>query len=267
MSSQQPEKTVVTKICSDNIAIVLHKPRVPENIGAAARAISNMGIRRLIVVSPSHFDLIKVMRLATHAASQVVENIENYATLEEALAPFHYVAGSTARLGGQRQVICSPSQLARRLIPISQNNRAAIVFGPEDRGLTNAELRYCQDIVNIPTAGFASLNLAQAVLVICYEILQAQTDQTDETVTFTPRLAQCHESEGMYAQLRTVLSKISYINSENPDYQMGKLRQFFARLELRSKDVQIIRGLCRQVLWYGKKSYEDGHTKSEMRTK
>ena len=241
----------------------MHKPRVPENIGAAARAICNMGIPRLIVVSPSHFDLIKVMKLATHAAAKIVEGIENYATLKEALAPFHYVVGSTARLGGQRQIICSPSTLAQRLIPLSQNNRIAIVFGPEDRGLTNAELRYCQDIVNIPTAGFASLNLAQAVLVICYEILQARTnDQTDETVAFTPRLAQRHESEGMYDQLRTVLSKISFINSENPDYQMGKLRQFFTRLDLRSKDVQIIRGLCRQVLWYGKKCYHDGHRKA-----
>ncbi len=259
MSIQQHNKIVFSKVNSDNIAIVLHKPRVPENIGAAARAICNMGIRRLIVVAPSHFDLTKVMKLATHGAAKIVEGIENYATLKEALAPYRYVVGSTARLGGQRQIISSPFQLARRLIPLSQNNRVAIVFGPEDRGLTNAELRYCQDLVNIPTAGFASLNLAQAVLVICYEILQARTD---ETVAFTPRLAHRHESEGMYDQLRTVLSEISFINSENPDYQMGKLRQFFTRLELRAKDVQIIRGLCRQVLWYGKKCYEDGYRKA-----
>jgi len=263
MPIQQHNKAAFAKVCSDNITIVLHKPRVPENIGAAARAICNMGIHQLIVVSPSHFDLIKVMKLATHAAAQVVEGIKNYATLKEALAPFHYVVGSTARLGGQRQIICSPSTLAQRLIPLSQNNRIAIVFGPEDRGLTNAELRYCQDLVNIPTAGFASLNLAQAVLVICYEILQARIHyQTDGTVAFTPRLAQRHESEGMYDQLSTVLSKISFINSENPDYQMGKLRQFFTRLELRSKEVKIIRGLCRQVLWYGKKCYQDGHRKA-----
>ena len=262
MPTHPPDKPAFAKVNLDNIAIVLHKPRVPENIGSAARAICNMGIRRLIVVSPSHFDLIKVMKLATHAAANVVESIENYVTLKEALAPFHYVVGSTARLGGQRQIICSPSTLAQRLIPISQNNRIAIVFGPEDRGLTNAELRYCQDLVNIPTAGFTSLNLAQAVLVICYEILQARTnEQTDKTVAFTPPLAQRHESEGMYDQLRTVLSQISFINSENPDYQMGKLRQFFTRLDLRARDVQIIRGLCRQVLWYGKKCYEDGHRK------
>jgi len=262
MSAPQKDKTAFTKVCSDNIAIVLHKPRVPENIGAAARAICNMGIRRLIVVSPSHFDLVKVMKLATHAATNVVEDIEICASLEEALAPFHYVVGSTARLGGQRQIICSPSTLAQRLIMVSQNNRIAIVFGPEDRGLTNAELRYCQEIVNIPTAGFASLNLAQAVLVVCYEILQARIDVlTDKTTAFTPRMAQRHELDGMYDQLRTVLSKISFINSENPDYQMGKLRQFFTRMELRAKDVQIIRGLCRQVLWYGKKCYENGQDK------
>jgi len=263
MAAFQPDKTAIGKVNCDHITIVLHKPRVPENIGAAARAICNMGIRRLIVVSPSHFDLIKVMKLATHAAVKIVEGIENHVTLEDALAPFSYVVGSTARLGGQRQIICSPSALAQRLIPVSQNNRVAIVFGPEDRGLSNAELRYCHDIVNIPTAGFSSLNLAQAVLVVCYEILQARTDdQSDKPDAFTPRLAQRHELEGMYAQLRTVLSKISFIHSENPDYQMGKLRHFFTRLELRAKDVQIIRGLCRQVLWYGKKCYQDGERKA-----
>ena len=255
MSDNQQDNAASGKVCFDNITIVLHKPRVPENIGAAARAICNMGICRLIVVSPTHFDLVRVMKLATHAAANVVENIENYATLEKALAPFSYVVGSTARLGGQRQIVYSPSGLAQRLIPVSQANRIAIVFGPEDRGLTNAELRLCQDIVNIPTAGFSSLNLAQAVLVICYELLKAQKDEKSE---FIPRLAQRHELEGMYAQLRTVLAKISFINSDNPDYQMGKLRQFFTRLNLRAKDVQIIRGLCRQVLWYGKKCYEDG---------
>ncbi len=252
MSAPRPNPT---SVCLDNITIVLHKPRTPENIGAAARALRNMGVRRLMVVAPSHYDLVKVMKLATHAASEVVEGIEIFATLEEALASFRYVVGSTARLGGQRQIVYSPEGLAQRLLPISANNRIAIVFGPEDRGLTNAELRLCQDIVNIPTAEFASLNLAQAVLVICYELLKARKD---EPPRFTPRLARRHELEGMYAQLSDVLTKISFINGDNPEYQMGKLRQFFTRLELRARDVQIIRGLCRQVLWYGQKCFRDG---------
>jgi tRNA/rRNA methyltransferase len=238
-----------------NVAIVLHRPRFPENIGAAARAMRNMGIERLVTVSPEDLDLTRVLKMATHTAAAVVERMEVFDDRRTALAPFEYVVGTTARLGGERQVIASPAELAHSLISLSVKNRVALLFGPEDRGLSNADLRFCHSVVNIPTADFASLNLAQAVMVLCYEIFTAGREEPEK---FTPRLASRRELDEMYDQLRDVLARIHFINPENPDFWMGNVRRFFSRLRLRAREVRMIRGLCRQIDWYGKKSYQDG---------
>ena len=239
----------------DNISIVLLQPRYSENIGAAARAMRNMGIRQLVIVDPQNFDLSKALKLATHFASDIIETSKFYPDLKEALSSFNYVVGTTARLGGQRQVVLTPLTLARNLIPISVKNRIAILFGPEDKGLSNEDIRYCHALVNIPTTEFSSLNLAQSVMILCYEIFIAGGEANEE---FTPRMASRHELDGMYDQLKDILVRISYINSENPDYWLNHFRSFFTRLQLRAKEVNIIKGLCRQVDWYGKKRYEDG---------
>jgi tRNA/rRNA methyltransferase len=246
---------MTTRARLEHAAIVLNKPRFPENIGAAARAVCNMGIGQLVVVSPENDDPKPISALATHAAADVVENMLRFDNLAQALAGYHYVVGTTARLGGQRQVVVSPEQMAQQLIPITQQNQVALLFGPEDRGLSNVDIRSCHILVNIPTAEFSSLNLAQAVMVMCYEMFRFSLDKPAE---FLPRLANQHELAAMYDQLKEVLMRISFINPDNPDYFMNNLRHFFARMQLRAKEVQIIRGICRQVNWYGKKCYKDG---------
>jgi tRNA/rRNA methyltransferase len=248
------------KINLNHITIVLVGTRYPENIGAAARAMRNMGIKQLVLVDPGNPDPAKIGKMATHVAMDVVERMKVCGTLKEALADFQYVVGTTARLGGQRKVVGSPSKLAQRLVSISRQNRIAILFGPEDRGLTNEDIRSCDILVNIPTAEFSSLNLAQAVMVMCYELFCFSRDKPGE---FAPRLANRHELEAMYEQLKDVMTRISFINPANPDYFMNNLRHFGSRLKLRAKEVQIIRGICRQIDWYGKKRYEDGLKKGK----
>jgi tRNA/rRNA methyltransferase len=238
-----------------NIAIVLNRPRYPENIGAAARAMCNMGLHRLVVVRPENCDLTRVLKMATHAAADVVEQMDLFDDLKEALAPFQYIAGTTARLGGQRQSVSSPSEMAETVVPMTRTNRVAVVFGPEDRGLTNEAIRLCHSLVTIPTAAFSSLNLAQAVMIMCYEIHSAGRT---ETASAGPRLATRHELEGMYDQLKDILTRIDFVNRENPDYWMNNMRRFFNRLPLRAKEVRIIRGICRQIDWYANKCYRDG---------
>jgi len=238
-----------------NIAIVLVQPNISENIGAAARAMCNMGLRRLIVVDPPRCDLTRVCKMATQAALDVVEEMEVFSGLDEALRGFSYVVGTTARMGGQRQVIGSPARLAEMLVPISAENQVAILFGPEDRGLTNEDLRFCHAAATIPTADFSSLNLAQAVMVVCYELFRCSLETPKE---FTPRLANRFELDAMYAQLKDVLMRICFINPANPDYFMNNLRHFGTRMQLRAKEVQIIRGICRQIDWFGKHCFEQG---------
>jgi tRNA/rRNA methyltransferase len=121
--------------------------------------------------------------------------------------------------------------------------------------LTNTELRLCHILVNIPTADFSSLNLAQAVMILCYEFFLAGIPTPKNVL---PRLASRHELDGMYEQVKDILVRINYVNPENPDYWMNKLRYFFSRLNLRAREVSIIRGICRQINWYNRKCYLDG---------
>lgn len=239
----------------ENIAIVLNRPRYPENIGAAARAIKNMGMRELVLVSPEDYDFARVFTLATHAAADVIHNIKVYEDLQTALSEFGYVAGTTARLGSRRRVILSPEKMAARLMPVCQNNRAAVIFGPEDRGLTNEELRLCHGLINIPTAGFSSLNLAHSVMVVCYELFKASLAPAKG---FSPRLATRHELDAMYAQLKDTLVRIGFIQADNPEHWLDRFRRFFSRLPLRAGEASLICGVCRQIDWYAAKCYRDG---------
>jgi len=239
----------------ENIAVVLCGPRYPENIGAAARSMRNMGLSSLLVVKPRQLDMTRVRKMATHAAGRVVEQMLLFDSLDEALAPFNFVVGTTARLGRQRQVISNPAELALKLVPISQTNRVALLFGPEDRGLSNEDLRRCHWLVNIPTSDFSSINLAQAVMIICYELHRAVDKSKGE---FVPQLANRHQLDGMYEQLKDILLRIDYIKPDNPDYWMNRLRHFFTRMQLRAREVSIIRGICRQIDWHAGKCYEEG---------
>lgn len=249
---------MATRLSLKNISVVLHRPRYPENIGAAARAMRNMGLERLVVVDPQKCDLTRISKMATHAAIEVVEQMQVYENLAEALSSYNYVIGTTARLGGQRRMVGSSANLAEKLAPICVKNRVAVLFGPEDRGLTNADIRLCHELVNIPTAEFSSLNLAQAVMLICYEMHRFGSP---EAKAFHPRLASRRELDGMYAQLKDILIRINYIQPDNPDYFMNNIRHFGTRLKLRAKEVSIIRGICRQIDWYGKKCLREGMKK------
>ena len=144
--------------------------------------------------------------------------------------------------------------MAAELVPICANNRAALLFGPEDRGLTNAQLRYCQALVTIPTTGFSSLNLAQAVMILCYELMLAGNQSPEQ---FVPRWATRRELDGMYEHLKETFLKINFINHDNPDYWMQNIRRFFSRVGLRARDVKIIRGICRQIDWYTERRVEN----------
>jgi len=238
---------MVSKIKLSNIGIILAEPQIPENIGSTARAMNNMGLHRLILVNPKNLDHSRVLKTATGPSQAIVESMEILDDLESALGPFNFIAGLTARTGSLRPAIAKPRRLARDLISLSQNNLAGLLFGPEDRGLSNDQLRLCHTIVNIPTAGFSSLNLAQAVMIVCYEIYLASDDAPVEAV---PRLANSFELEGMYDHLKHILMKIGFLNPQNPEHWMFNIRRYLSRIPLRAREVRIIRGVCRQIDWY-----------------
>jgi tRNA/rRNA methyltransferase len=231
----------------DHIAVFLVETQIPENIGSVARAMNNMGLTRLVLVNPTNCDLSRVLKTATGNSIDLVEKMEVYDDLIEAIGPFQHVVGTTARLGAHRPAMTNPRRLAAELISLSQNNMVAIIFGPEDRGLSNEQLRYCHTIATIPTARFSSINLAQAVMIVCYELFVAGTTKPLQS---PPRLANSFELEGMYKHLKEVFLKIGFINPQNPEHWMLNIRRFLSRLPLRAREVKVIRGVCRQIDWY-----------------
>jgi tRNA/rRNA methyltransferase len=235
------------RVKRDNVAIILVEPKLPENIGAVARAMNNMDIGRLILVKPMNVDEDRIAMMATSHCMDIVQKMKVYDDLESAIASFQYIAGTTARSGLMRPTLTTPRHLAMDIIPISKDNDVAILFGPEDRGLSNDHLRFCHTITTIPTSDFSSLNLAQAVMIICYEIFQAKRDASETNV---PRLANSFELEGMYDHLYNVLTKIGFLNPQNPERWMLNIRRFFSRIPLQAMEVRLIRGICRQIDWY-----------------
>lgn len=231
-----------------NITLVLHRPKHAGNIGSVARCAKNMGIGDIIVVTREEPDMERIRQMSTHLALDVVDRIRFVDRLDEALGGFHFIAGTTARTGSMRQPSGHPREVAETLVDVSQKNKVAILFGPEDIGLTNDELRRCHALITIPTSDkLRSLNLSHAVLLVCYEIFLASTAVPER---FKPRLATSAELEGMYEQIKDLFIKIGFINPQNPEYWMLNVRRFLSRAELRSRDVKIIRGFCRQLDWH-----------------
>jgi len=236
----------------DHLAIVLVRPKFSENIGAAARIACNMGIERLIVVRdepPDEAAIAAMAKLATHKAAHVLATMAVHDNLAAAVAPFSLVVGTTARRGRQRVLERSPRDIVRTILDDLPGNDVAILFGPEDAGLTNEDLKYCQLLSTIPTAGFSSLNLAQAVAIHCYEFFYALAYEP-KAIEPRPRLADSHEMEGMYAHVEEALTRIDFLQENNHVYWMNNIRQFFGRLRLAKKDARIIRGICRQFIWH-----------------
>lgn len=232
-----------------NVTVVLKNPKYAENIGAAARMCFNMGIGSIILVRDQDPEREAMAKMATHKAVHLIDQMSRFTSLEESLAPFSFVVGTTARLGRKRTVERAPRDIIADIIPLLANNRVAFLFGPEDRGLTNDDLKFCHYASCIPTAEFASLNLAQAVAIHCYELYYGIVEMTRDEAAL-PEYATTFQLEGMYRHVQEALLKIDFLDTKSQDYWMRNIRHFLARVRLSSKEANIIRGICRQFLWF-----------------
>ncbi len=228
-------------------ALVLVRPRVAENIGAAARIACNFAIDRLIVVRDEPPEQEAMLKMATHKAAELIHAMELQQDLATALRPFQFVVGTTARFGRQRGVDRSPREVCAELRPHLGRHHIALVFGPENTGLSNAELDLCHLVSAIPTADFSSLNLAQAVAIHAYELFLAAKATAPEHDT--REYANSRQLEGMYGHIAEVLAAVNFLQDHDQAYWMRSIRKFLRRTRLRKKEATIIRGICRKMLW------------------
>jgi tRNA/rRNA methyltransferase len=229
----------------NSIFIILVRPRFHENIGSVARAMKNMGLNRLIVVdgsSPLHMNAYKL----ASGAEDILERAEEFPTLREAISEVECVVGMTSRIGKERSPLLTPRALLKRLIPLSVKNSIGLVFGSEKEGLTNEELALCHLTVRIPSSeSFPSLNLAQAVMVLCYELFQSSLPIQKQSI----QLAKAEQLERMFEHMERTLLNIGFLEAKSPKTIMRVLRRLLGRSEMEEREVQILQGIWSKIDW------------------
>lgn len=230
-----------------NIRVVLVEPQHSGNIGAVARAMKNMALSRLVLINPADHLAPEARMMAMHALD-VLRHAQLCSSLAEAIRDSSFVVGTTRRLGKARQVQRHPREMAPLLLALAQTNPVALVFGREVSGLTNEELQCCHELLTIPAhPTFGSLNLGQAVLLVCYELYLATVVPPQPSA---PRFATAGELERFYTKMRAVLLRVGFLHGSNPEHMLSYFRRFFARRGLESRDVKVFLGVFRQIEWF-----------------
>lgn len=214
-----------------------------------------MGLNDLGLVAPRRLDMNEARMMACHA-HEVLEQRREHATLEDAVGDCAAVMGTTGRPGLYRAHCRSPREWAPKALELAEQGRVAILFGREDNGLTNDELALCTQIIRIPaTEEFTSLNIAQAVLLCCYELYVA-TGSYEPPVEKSPD-ATSDLRERMFAMWRDTLLRVGFMKEDKADHMMLGLRRVLARGARTVDDVKIMMGIARQADWAARQETRD----------
>jgi len=236
-----------------NVTVILVEPAVPGNIGSAARAMKTMGLTDLVVLNgPKDFQTHQQAIMLGHGAKDVLEKSRAVTTWEEATDGLHWLIGTTHRKRrAQFPQVVEARQSAVKIAELSQKHRVGIVFGREEAGLSDAELRLCHDIVSVPQASeHPSLNLAQAVMLVAYEVYHTSLGEIPKSKY---NLATVHEVESLLQHMATSLAKIGFRPHQgDPDSFLRSLRRVIARAPLEKRDCNVLHRICQQIDYYVK---------------
>ncbi|MGB8698941.1 MAG: RNA methyltransferase [Thermosynechococcaceae cyanobacterium] len=238
----------------ERIRIVLVEPAGPLNVGSVARIMKNMGLRQLVLVNP-HCDPLgpEARQMAVHAAD-ILETAQLVETLPLALTNCYRAIATTARVRSH----AIPLEHPRQALPWLLETPSALIFGPEDRGLNNAELNLAQRSVGIPShPDYPSLNLAQAVAVCCYELYQTvqmgsmlpAVNGVEVPEVPLNMLAPIDALEQYLNHLETVLLNIGFLYPQTAPSRMQKFRQMAQRTHLSPEELTMLRGILSQIEW------------------
>lgn len=232
---------------TENICVVLVEPQGPRNIGSVCRAMLNFGLIDLRLVNPQTDHLQHEARQMAVKATTVLESARIYPSLESALAGCSLSIGTTRRFGRYREDMLHPDEAARLLLPETADAQVALVFGREDKGLFTAELDLCQRFVTIPTNDkLPSMNLAQAVALCLYEVSKAKGDLAG-AAHGRKQLASNDNLERMFQHMRDSLTRVGFLDPQNPDHILRTFRRILGRSGLNEREVRIMRGLFKQI--------------------
>lgn len=239
----------------DQFAFVLVRPKSAGNIGSAARALKNMGFDDLRLVAPETSSKSNAAHAMAVHANDVLAHAKIFPALGEAVEDCHLTVGTTCRGGPYRESVRPLRESTIELAEASAANRIALIFGPEDTGLTNRELKFCQKLITIPTSPeYASINLAQAVILCAYELRMAVASEPRASAD-SVQLASATEVDAAMERMKESLLAIGFLPEENPDHIMFALRGIFGRSGLTAHELEILNGIARHTKW----AAEGGH--------
>lgn len=228
------------------VKIILVEPAGERNIGSIARVMRNMELSKLTIVNPRCDHLSEDARIMAVHGVEVLEKAEIVDSLPLALQGCQRAIATTARQRDVHTILETPRQAIPWLKV--ENITSALIFGPEDRGLSNQELSHAQRFICIPSnSEYPSLNLAQAVGICAYELYQ--TSQESISPQNVEDLVNIEELEGYYQHLESVLLQVSYLYPHTAPKKMEKLRRIVNRTNLTSQELAMIRGILRQIEW------------------
>ena len=238
------------------VRMVLVEPRNPENIGMAARAMKNFGLLRLALVRPADHLSPAACRPAMEARS-ILETAEVHSDLRDAVAGSRMVVGTTRRGGQDRRPLLTPEAWIREVLPRAEGQEVSVLFGTEKDGLTRDAVDLCDVLITIPAnPAFPSLNLAQAVLLVGYELFRGSQESRREVAVLD--LASAREREELFDHLKTVLLRTGFLHENRPDRILAALRRLFGRTSLEEREVLILRGILSQMEWALERAAEEG---------
>lgn len=239
----------------DQFAFVLVRSKSGGNLGSAARALKNMGFGDLRLVAPEASPQSNEAHSMAVHANDVLSRAKIFQTLDEAIADCNLTVGTTCRTGPYRDSVRPLRATAIELAEAASANRIALIFGAEDTGLTNSELKFCQRLITIPTsAEYASINLAQSVILCAYEMRMALASEPP-SITEIPQLASAADVNAAMERIKESLLAIGFLPEENPEHIMFTLRAIFARSGLGPRELEILNGIAKHTKW----AAEGGH--------
>jgi tRNA/rRNA methyltransferase len=236
-----------------HLRIVLVRPRGSGNIGSIARAMKNMGAVELAIVGNARTKSFWARAMAVHGRD-ILSEAKCYGSIREAIADCTLVVGTTCRAGLYRRHSQPPRDIASEIVAAARTGKVALIFGPEDHGLSNKDLEPCQLLITIPShPDYPSLNVAQAAVICLYEIYLASLMQGAPAAI---QRAPAEAVERLFDRMRTTLLKIGFLDSENPEHMLLAFRRILGRAGLEETDVRIFTGLFRQIEWYAEQGWK-----------
>lgn len=232
----------------NQITVILQRPQDAVNVGAILRAMKNMGISHLRLVQPEPLAPAAILRVAHHC-EDLLDQMTSYPTLAEALADLHVVIGTAALRHTGRSQTNDLRHLAQTVAQRLPQERIGLLFGQEDDGLDQAALDRCHLLVMIPTnADYPALNLAQAVLLLLYEVRMAVLAEVETTVSSTPMAAIADQAalERLFHLSETTLTGIGFLKAKQT-VTMRKVRQMVYKAQLTPEEVALLMAMVRRI--------------------